>query len=253
MSHAVGVGEPFPREIVRAMLLLRANTLALGHSGCRPVVVDLLLAFLEHGLHPVVPAQGSVGASGDLAPLAHLALPLIGRGQVELGGQVLPALLALREAGVEPLRLEAKEGLALLNGTQMMSAIGALLLADADASCDGKCRCRHERGGPARYRRRLCRRTSWHDRTPDRWRWPGSCATSSAHRRCRRATTPRSTRSRTPTRSVACRRSTGRCAMRSTTSGGCWTSSSTRPRTTRSSSRAAGWPRRIPLPPAAAG
>ena len=132
MSHAVGVGAPFPREVVRAMLLLRANTLALGHSGCRPVVVDRLLAFLEHGLHPIVPEQGSVGASGDLAPLAHLALPLIGRGQVELHGQVLPALLALREVGVEPLRLEAKEGLALLNGTQMMSAIGALLLADAD-------------------------------------------------------------------------------------------------------------------------
>jgi histidine ammonia-lyase len=132
MSHAVGVGEPFPREVVRAMLLLRANTLALGHSGCRPVVVDRLLEFLERGLHPVVPEQGSVGASGDLAPLAHLALPLIGRGQVELGGQVLPALLALREVGVEPLQLEAKEGLALLNGTQMMSAIGALLLADAD-------------------------------------------------------------------------------------------------------------------------
>jgi histidine ammonia-lyase len=132
MSHAVGVGDPFPREVVRAMLLLRANTLALGHSGCRPVVVDRLLAFLEHGLHPVVPEQGSVGASGDLAPLAHLALPLIGRGQVELHGQILPALLALREVGVEPLQLEAKEGLALLNGTQMMSAIGALLLADAD-------------------------------------------------------------------------------------------------------------------------
>ena len=132
MSHAVGVGEPFPREVVRAMLLLRANTLALGHSGCRPVIVDRLLEFLERGLHPVVPEQGSVGASGDLAPLAHLALPLIGRGQVELGGQVLPALLALREVGVEPLQLEAKEGLALLNGTQMMSAIGALLLADAD-------------------------------------------------------------------------------------------------------------------------
>jgi histidine ammonia-lyase len=132
MSHAVGVGEPFPREIVRAMLLLRANTLALGHSGARPLVVDRLLAFLDHGIHPVVPQQGSVGASGDLAPLAHLALPLIGRGQVELGGQVLPALLALREVGLEPLRLEAKEGLALLNGTQLMSAVGSLLLADAD-------------------------------------------------------------------------------------------------------------------------
>ena len=132
MSHAVGVGEPFPREIVRAMLLLRANTLALGHSGARPLVVDRLLAFLDHGIHPVVPQQGSVGASGDLAPLAHLALPLIGRGQVELGGQVLPAMLALREVGLEPLRLEAKEGLALLNGTQLMSAVGSLLLADAD-------------------------------------------------------------------------------------------------------------------------
>jgi histidine ammonia-lyase len=132
MSHAVGVGAPLPRDVVRAMLLLRANTLALGHSGCRPLVVDHLLGFLERGLHPVVPEQGSVGASGDLAPLAHLALPLIGRGQVELNGQTLPALVGLREAGMEPLRLVAKEGLALLNGTQMMSAIGALLLADAD-------------------------------------------------------------------------------------------------------------------------
>ncbi len=132
MSHAAGVGEPLDQEIVRAMLLLRANTLALGHSGCRPLLVDRLLAFLELGVHPVVPAQGSVGASGDLAPLAHLALPLIGRGQVELRGQQVPALVALREVGLEPLSLEAKEGLALLNGTQLMSAIGALLLADAD-------------------------------------------------------------------------------------------------------------------------
>ena len=132
MSHAAGVGAAFPREIVRAMLLLRANTLALGHSGCRPLIVDRLITFLELGLHPVVPEQGSVGASGDLAPLAHLALPLIGRGQVELRGQVLPALVALREVGMEPLTLLAKEGLALLNGTQMMTAIGALLAADAD-------------------------------------------------------------------------------------------------------------------------
>ncbi len=132
MSHAAGVGPPFPPEVVRAMLLLRANTLALGHSGCRPLVVDHLLALLGAGIHPVVPEQGSVGASGDLAPLAHLALPLIGRGQVEVDGQVVPALLALREAGLEPLTLEAKEGLALLNGTQMMSGIAALLLADAD-------------------------------------------------------------------------------------------------------------------------
>jgi histidine ammonia-lyase len=132
MSHAAGVGSPFPREIVRAMLLLRANTLALGHSGCRPLLVERLLAFLDHGIHPVVPEQGSLGASGDLAPLAHLALPLIGRGEVELDGRVMPAADALRDAGLEPLRLEAKEGLALLNGTQMMGAIAALFLADAD-------------------------------------------------------------------------------------------------------------------------
>ncbi|MCU0483409.1 MAG: histidine ammonia-lyase [Chloroflexi bacterium] len=131
-SHAVGVGPALPRDVVRAMLLLRANTLALGHSGCRPEIVDRLLALLELGIHPVVPAQGSVGASGDLAPLAHLALPLVGRGGVEVDGQTMPALIALREQGIEPLVLEAKEGLALLNGTQLMSAIGALLLADAD-------------------------------------------------------------------------------------------------------------------------
>jgi histidine ammonia-lyase len=132
MSHAAGVGPAFPREVVRAMLLLRANTLALGHSGCRPLLVDRLLELLRAGIHPVVPEQGSVGASGDLAPLAHLALPLIGRGRVEFKGAEVPSLIALREAGLEPLTLEAKEGLALLNGTQMMGAIGALLLADAD-------------------------------------------------------------------------------------------------------------------------
>jgi histidine ammonia-lyase len=132
MSHAAGVGPAFPREVVRAMLVLRANTLALGHSGCRPLVVDRILAFLQHGIHPVVPEHGSLGASGDLAPLAHLALPLIGRGEVELDGRVVPAADALRSAGLEPLELEAKEGLALLNGTQMMGALAALFLADAD-------------------------------------------------------------------------------------------------------------------------
>ncbi len=132
VSHAAGVGEPLPREVVRAMLVLRANTLALGHSGARPIVAERLLDFLRLGISPVVPAQGSVGASGDLAPLAHLALPLIGRGQVEMGGQTLPAMMALRETGLEPLRLGAKEGLALLNGTQLMSALGALLAVDAD-------------------------------------------------------------------------------------------------------------------------
>jgi histidine ammonia-lyase len=132
LSHAAGVGEPLPRDVVRAMLLLRANTFGLGYSGVRPIVADRLLEFLRLGIHPVVPAQGSVGASGDLAPLAHLALPLIGRGSVEFGGQVVPALIALRETSLEPLTLQAKEGLALLNGTQLMTALGALLAADAE-------------------------------------------------------------------------------------------------------------------------
>jgi histidine ammonia-lyase len=132
VSHAVGVGEPLGRDVVRAMLLLRANTLALGHSGCRPLVVDRICDLLRVGIHPVVPAQGSVGASGDLAPLAHLALPLTGRGPVEVGGRIVEAADALRAADLAPIELQAKEGLALLNGTQMMSAIGALVLADAE-------------------------------------------------------------------------------------------------------------------------
>jgi histidine ammonia-lyase len=132
LSHAAGVGEPLPTEVVRAMLLLRANTLALGHSGCRPELIDRLLELLRRRIHPRVPSQGSVGASGDLAPLAHLALPLIGHGEVEVEGRSMPAGDALAAAGLEPLVLEPKEGLALLNGTQMMGAIAALLLARAD-------------------------------------------------------------------------------------------------------------------------
>ncbi|HKZ92088.1 MAG TPA: histidine ammonia-lyase [Candidatus Limnocylindrales bacterium] len=132
LSHAAGVGDPLPIPVVRAMLLLRANTLALGHSGCRPEIIERLCDMLDRGLHPVVPSQGSVGASGDLAPLAHLALPVIGHGEVELEGRVRPAAEALRALGLEPLVLEPKEGLALLNGTQMMTAMGALLLAAAD-------------------------------------------------------------------------------------------------------------------------
>ncbi|HEX7497312.1 MAG TPA: histidine ammonia-lyase [Candidatus Limnocylindrales bacterium] len=131
LSHAVGVGEPLPRDVVRAMLLLRANTLALGHSGCRSVLVDRICDLLRAGIHPVVPSQGSVGASGDLAPLAHLALPLIGRGFVEVQGRVVAAREALAAANLEPLVLQAKEGLALLNGTQMMSGIGSLVAGDA--------------------------------------------------------------------------------------------------------------------------
>jgi histidine ammonia-lyase len=136
VSHAAGVGPPHDRETVRAMLLLRANTLARGQSGCRPELVERLLDFLRLGIHPLVPEQGSVGASGDLAPLAHLALPLLGRGRAEVSGQLLPGEEALRAHGLEPLRLEAKEGLALLNGTQQMTAIGVLTLLRAERLLD---------------------------------------------------------------------------------------------------------------------
>lgn len=133
ISHAAGVGAAHDRATVRAMLLLRANTLARGQSGCRPEIVERLLDFLRLGIHPQVPEQGSVGASGDLAPLAHLALPLIGRGWAEVEGVVVSGAEALRKTGLEPLRLAAKEGLALLNGTQQMTAVGVLALLDAEA------------------------------------------------------------------------------------------------------------------------
>ncbi len=123
-SHATGVGDPMPDEIVRAMLLLRSRTLAQGHSGVRPVVVHALLNLLERGILPVVPSQGSVGASGDLAPFAHLALPLIGEGKVRVEGRVVTP----SEAGIEPIELKAKEGLSLLNGTEGMTAMGVIAL-----------------------------------------------------------------------------------------------------------------------------
>ncbi len=125
-SHCCGVGEPLAERDVRGMLLLRANVLARGASGVRGDVVELLLAMLEHGIHPVVPSRGSVGASGDLAPLAHLALALIGEGDVFVRGQRMPAAQALASAGLQPLELQAKEGLALLNGTQAMASVGGL-------------------------------------------------------------------------------------------------------------------------------
>jgi histidine ammonia-lyase len=127
-SHAAGVGEPLAESEVRAMLLLRANVLAKGHSGVRAKVAELLTGMLNHGVHPIVPSRGSVGASGDLAPLAHLALALIGEGDVLFRGDRVPALIAMRATGLQPLVLEAKEGLALLNGTQAMVATGGLAL-----------------------------------------------------------------------------------------------------------------------------
>ncbi len=129
-SHAAGVGDPLPVGEVRAMMLLRANVLATGHAGVRPAVVDALLGMLNSGLHPVVPEQGSVGASGDLAPLAHLALALIGEGEVEWRGTRGGADSLLRMAGLAPVVLEAKEGLALINGTQAHTAVAALALLE---------------------------------------------------------------------------------------------------------------------------
>jgi histidine ammonia-lyase len=127
-SHASGVGKPLPEPEVRAMLLLRANVLAKGHSGTRTQVAELLTCMLNHQIHPAIPSRGSVGASGDLAPLAHLALALIGEGEVFYHGDRIPSIIALRSAGLQPLVLEAKEGLALLNGTQAMAATGGLAL-----------------------------------------------------------------------------------------------------------------------------
>ncbi len=141
-SHACGVGEPYPPEVVRAAMLLRANALAKGYSGARVETVELLLDFLRHGVLPRVPARGSVGASGDLAPLAHLALPLVGEGDAWVGGELLPGAEALGRVGLAPLRLASKEGLSLINGTQFMTAMAALVLVRArrlaraaDASC----------------------------------------------------------------------------------------------------------------------
>jgi histidine ammonia-lyase len=130
-SHSGGVGQPLSEGESRAMLLLRANVLAKGFSGCRAAVVELLVAMVNAGVHPVVPEKGSVGASGDLAPLAHLALVAIGEGEAFYKGQRMAGGEALRRAGLQPLALAAKEGLALLNGTQAMTAVGALAVARA--------------------------------------------------------------------------------------------------------------------------
>jgi len=131
MSHAAGVGEPLPEEVVRAMLLLLAASLSRGYSGVRPLVVEALVDLLNHGVSPVVPSKGSLGASGDLAPLAHIGLVLIGMGEATVGGERLPGHLALERAGRAPLELAAKEGLALINGTHLMAAVGALAIHDA--------------------------------------------------------------------------------------------------------------------------
>jgi histidine ammonia-lyase len=142
-SHCAGVGEPLTEPEVRAMMLLRANSLSKGFSGIRPVVIDTLCEMLNRRVHPVVPARGSVGASGDLAPLAHLVLPMLGEGQVliadrsgKYSGAHLSAADALREAGIKALVLEAKESVSLINGTQGMLSVGALALLAAEVLAD---------------------------------------------------------------------------------------------------------------------
>jgi histidine ammonia-lyase len=131
-SHACGLGSPLSIPEARAMLLLRANVLALGYSGCRAILIERLIEMLNHGITPVIPEKGSVGASGDLAPLAHLALTVIGEGEAFYENERLPGADALRRAGIEPLLLDVKEGLALLNGTQAMAAVGGLALYRAE-------------------------------------------------------------------------------------------------------------------------
>jgi histidine ammonia-lyase len=127
-SHCCGVGAPLSTSVVRGMMLIRANVLAKGLSGIRPIVAERICDLLNHRITPVVPSRGSVGASGDLAPLAHMALVLIGEGQADYEGSILPAAVCLERAGLEPLRLLGKEGISLLNGTQAMLSIGCLRL-----------------------------------------------------------------------------------------------------------------------------
>ncbi len=134
-SHAVGAGDPMPDEIVRAMMVLRINTLAKGYSGIRLETLDVLVGMFNAGIIPVIPSQGSVGASGDLVQLAHLVLTMMGKGVVKYKGKIVNARKALREAGLQPVNLSAKEGLALINGTQMMTAYTAFTVFEATQLC----------------------------------------------------------------------------------------------------------------------
>jgi histidine ammonia-lyase len=130
ITHAVGAGDPFPVDVVRAMMLLRVNNLAKGFSGVRLVTVETLIAMLNKGVTPLVPEKGSLGASGDLAPLSHMVLPMLGLGEALYEGRKLCGADAMAQAGIPTLELVAKEGLALINGTQAMTSVGALALVD---------------------------------------------------------------------------------------------------------------------------
>ena len=131
VTHAVGAGEPFPRDVARGIMLLRVNNLAKGFSGTRLELVETLVAMLNRGVTPVIPQKGSLGASGDLAPLSHMVLPMLDLGQAEYEGEVLPGDVAMARAGIPTVELVAKEGLALINGTQAMTSVGALAVYDA--------------------------------------------------------------------------------------------------------------------------
>jgi len=131
-SHSTGVGKPLGTDVVRATMLLRANTLAKGYSGIRLETLETLVEMLNKGVHPIIPAKGSVGASGDLAPLSHMILVLMGEGKAEYQGEVMSGKEAMEKAGIKPVQLEFKEGIALNNGTQLMTAMAALTVYDAE-------------------------------------------------------------------------------------------------------------------------
>ncbi len=131
ISHTCAMGEPLPKHVVRAIMLLRCNALARGNSGIRPSTLKTLMDMLNKGVHPQIPEKGSLGASGDLAPLSHMVLTMIGEGEAEYQGTVMPAKMAMEKAGISTIELAAKEGLALINGTQVMTAIGINALYDA--------------------------------------------------------------------------------------------------------------------------
>jgi len=131
ISHSCGAGKPFSKEITRTMMLLRANALSKGYSGIRLSTLKTLIEMLNKGIHPIIPEKGSLGASGDLAPLSHMVLPMLGEGEAEFKGSILPGREAMEKAGIETVELTAKEGLALINGTQAMTAVGALAVYDS--------------------------------------------------------------------------------------------------------------------------
>jgi len=132
-SHSAGVGRPLPKDVTRALMLLRANTLAKGNSGVRLTTLETLVQMVNRGVHPIIPEKGSVGSSGDLAPLSHMTLVMMGEGEAEYQGKRMKGKEAMEKAGIPPVKLDSKEGLALINGTQLMTAIGTLALYDAEA------------------------------------------------------------------------------------------------------------------------